>query len=62
MSRWTGLGVGMAAVAAVALAVVPVRVKASDEAPGKPAEKNRRVEFFRGFGGGAHLGVTLEDR
>jgi len=61
MSRWTGLGVGVATLAVVALAAGPVRVKASDEVPAKPAQKNRQFEFFRGFGG-AHLGVTLEDR
>lgn len=62
MSRWTGLGMGMATLAVVAVAAGPVRAKASDEAPGNPAEKNRNVAFFRGFGGGAHLGVTLDDR
>jgi serine protease Do len=62
MSRWTGLGMGVATLAVVALAAGPVRVKASDEVPAKPAQKNRHVELFRGFGGGAHLGVTLEDR
>lgn len=62
MSRWTGLGMGVAALAVGALALGPVRVRAADEAPGKAAEKKRRVEVMRGFGGGAHLGVTLEDR
>jgi S1-C subfamily serine protease len=51
----------MAAVTVLALAAGPVRVKA-DEGPGETAEKKRRVEVMRGFGGGAHLGVTLEDR
>jgi serine protease Do len=62
MSRWTGLGVGVAALTLAALAAGPVRAKAADEASGKAAEKKRRVEIMRGFGGGAHLGVTLEDR
>jgi serine protease Do len=62
MSRWTGLGVGLAALTIAALAAGPARVKAADEVPGKTAEKKRRVEVMRGFGGGAHLGVTLEDR
>lgn len=60
MSRWTGFGVGMAALTVVALAVAPV-LKASDEAPGKPRGKKQTFEF-RALGGGAHLGVTLEDR
>lgn len=60
MSRWTGVGVGMAALAFVALAAGPV-LKAADEAPGKPREK-KQAFAYRAFGGGAHLGVTLEDR
>jgi serine protease Do len=53
---------GVLTLAVVALAAEPVRVKAFDEAPGKSAERKRRVEVVRGFGAGAHLGVTLEDR
>jgi S1-C subfamily serine protease len=60
MSRWTGFGVGMAALTAVALAAGPV-LKASDDDPGKPRQKKQTFEF-RALGGGAHLGVTLEDR
>jgi S1-C subfamily serine protease len=62
MSRWTGIGVGVAALTMAAQAAGPVRVKAADEAPGKAAEKTRRVEVMRGFGGGVRLGVTVEDR
>jgi serine protease Do len=62
MSRWTGLGIGTAVVAAALLAMGPVGVKAAEEAPGKSAEKKRRVEVVRALGGGGHLGVTLEDR
>jgi serine protease Do len=61
MSRWTGLGIGTAAVAAVVLAGGPVRVGAADEAPGKSAEQRRHVDVMRHLGGGGHLGVTLED-
>jgi serine protease Do len=62
MSRWAGLGVGTAALAAAVLAAGSVWVGAADEAPGKPVEKRRRVEVIRNMGGGGHLGVTLEDR
>jgi S1-C subfamily serine protease len=62
MSRWTGLGIGTAFLAAAVLAVGLVGVGAADEAPGKAVEKNRRVEVVRNMGGGGHLGVTLEDR
>ena len=62
MARGLGWGMGVAALAVVALASGPVRVKAADEAPGKTVEKKRHFELMRGFGGGAHLGVTLEDR
>jgi S1-C subfamily serine protease len=62
MSRWTGVGVAAAALAVVALAVGPA-AKASDEGTGRPPEKKRQVEVIRSMGGGgAHLGVTLEDR
>jgi S1-C subfamily serine protease len=61
MSRWTGLGVATAALAAAVLAAGPVGVRAAEEAPGKSVEKKRRVEVLRNMGGGGHLGVTLED-
>ena len=60
MDRWTGLGVGVAALTFVALVAGPV-TKAADEGPGKPRQKKQTFEF-RNFGGGAHLGVTLDDR
>jgi S1-C subfamily serine protease len=60
MSRCAGIGVGTLALTAVVLAAGPV-LKASDEAPGKPREKKQTFES-RALGGGAHLGVTLEDR
>src|SRR5213593_2392905 len=62
MSRWTGLGMGMAALAAAVWAAGSVGVGAAEEAPGKSVEKNRRVEIVRNMRGGGHLGVTLEDR
>jgi S1-C subfamily serine protease len=60
MERWTGLGFGVAALTFAALAAGPV-TKAADEGPGKPREKKQTFEF-RTLGGGAHLGVTLDDR
>jgi len=62
MSRWTGFGIGTAALAAALLAAGSIGVKAADESPARAGEKKRRVEIARTFGGGAHLGVTLEDR
>ena len=62
MSRWTGLGIGTAAVVTTLLMAGSVRMGATDEAPGKSVEKKRRVEVVRNMGGGGHLGVTLEDR
>jgi serine protease Do len=61
MSRWTGTGVAVAALAALTTAAGPAGVRAAEEAPRK-AEKQKHVQVVRGFGGGAHLGVTLEDR
>ena len=62
MSRWTGLGIGTAAVVTTLLMAGSVRMGAADEAPGKSVDKKRRVEVVRNMGGGGHLGVTLEDR
>lgn len=64
MARWTGFGIGAAAAAAALLAAGPAGVKASDENPAKAGDKKRRVEIARrlgSLGGGAHLGVALED-
>jgi serine protease Do len=54
MGRWEGVGLGAAMVTAGALALAIPGVKAQDTEP------QRHVEVFR-FGGGARLGVVLED-
>jgi serine protease Do len=54
MRRWAGVGIG--ALAAAALATVHGGVRADDEAVAP-----RRVEVVRVAGGGARLGVVLED-
>ncbi len=56
MRRWAGVGIGALAAAAAALATVHVGVRADDE-----VDAPRRVEVVRFAGGGAHLGVALED-
>ena len=56
MRRWAGVGiVGWAAAAAV-LAMVKGGVRADDD-----EDKSRQVEIVRFAGGGARLGVVLED-
>jgi len=59
MSRWRGMGVGAAGLAAAVLAGT-MGVNAADEGQGRGVEKKRRFEIMRGPGAG-HLGVTLED-
>lgn len=56
MRRWAGVGIGALAAAAAALATVHGGVRADDEGDGP-----RRVEVVRFAGGGARLGVVLED-
>ena len=56
MRRWAGVGIGALAVAAAALASVSGGVRADDE-----DDAHRRVEVVRFAGGGARLGVVLED-
>jgi len=58
----TGWGVGAAAFAAALWTAGTTGVRAADETPAKPPENRRRVEVVRNLMGGAHLGVTLEDR
>ncbi len=55
MRRWAGVGIGALA-AAAALATVHGGVRADDE-----VDAPRRVEVVRFAGGGARLGVVLED-
>ena len=55
MRRWAGVGIGALA-AAAALAAVSGGVRADDE-----DDARRRVEVVRFAGGGARLGVVLED-
>jgi serine protease Do len=43
------------------LILVQGAVRAGDEAPGRATDKKRHVDVMRFMGGGAHLGVTLED-
>jgi S1-C subfamily serine protease len=54
MSRWAAVGIGAAMVAMCALALAIPAVRAQDD------EAGRRVEVIR-FGGGARLGVVLEE-
>lgn len=61
MSRWTGLGIGTAVLAAAVMAAGSVGVGAADETPGKAVEKRQRVQVIRDLVGGSHLGVSLED-
>jgi serine protease Do len=56
MRRWAGVGIGALAAAAAALATVHGGVRADDE-----VDAPRRVEVVRVAGGGARLGVVLED-
>ena len=56
MRRWAGVGIGALAAAAAALAMVHGGVRADDE-----VDVPRRVEVVRFAGGGARLGVVLED-
>jgi len=56
MRRWAGVGIGALAAAAAALAAVNGGVRADDE-----DDAPRRVEVVRFVGGGARLGVVLED-
>ena len=56
MRRWAGVGIGAVAAAVAVLALLNGRVRAEDE-----DEKARRVEIVRFGGGGARLGVVLED-
>ena len=55
MRRWTGVGiVGLAAAAVLGMVNAGARADDGDE-------KQRRVEIVRFAGGGARLGVVLED-
>ena len=56
MRRWAGVGIGALAAAVAAQATVHGRVRADDE-----VDAPRRVEVVRFAGGGARLGVVLED-
>jgi serine protease Do len=56
MRRWAGVGIGALAAVAAALAAVSGGVRADDE-----KDAGRRVEVVRFAGGGARLGVVLED-
>jgi serine protease Do len=56
MKRWTGVGIAGWAAAAAVLGFLNGGVRADDE-----EAKSRRVEIVRFGGGGARLGVALED-
>ena len=56
MRRWAGVGIGALAAAVAALATVHGGVRADDE-----VDSPRGVEVVRFAGGGARLGVVLED-
>lgn len=56
MRRWAGVGIGALAAAAAALATVHGGARADDE-----VDAPRRMEVVRFAGGGARLGVALED-
>jgi serine protease Do len=56
MKRWAGVGIAGWAAAAAVLALVGGGVRADDG-----EEKSRHVEIVRFAGGGARLGVSLED-
>jgi serine protease Do len=56
MKRWAGVGIAGWAAAAAVLALVGGGVRADDD-----EEKSRHVEIVRFAGGGARLGVSLED-
>lgn len=60
MSRWMGIGIGVAAVAAAAMVAGPAGVRAAEDPARKAVEKKGRFVPVHSLGG-AHLGVSLED-